>query len=166
MSCAREQITALVDDALDDTAREAVEAHVAGCEACRVQMEDEQALRTRLRSLSAPELPFGLEQRVLGRIRRGRRLSRLTRVVLPLAAALAVAVWARGYAPFVAWELSRDHQHCFAMEKLPAEVGGVAAVIVSSHGGAEAQAIQAALDGGIVADQGNGHAERAVRRVI
>ena len=124
MSCAREQITALVDDALDDTAREAVEAHVAGCEACRVQMEDEQALRTRLRSLSAPELPFGLEQRVLGRIRRGRRLSRLTRVVLPLAAALAVAVWARGYAPFVAWELSRDHQHCFAMEKLPAEVWG------------------------------------------
>jgi len=34
-------------------------------------------------------------------------------------------------------------------EKLPAEVGGVAAVIVSSHGGAEAEAIQAALDAGV-----------------
>jgi anti-sigma factor RsiW len=124
VSCDRQQITALVDGALGDAAGEAVEAHVAECETCRDQLADERALRTRLRSLPAPELPFGLEQRIRARLRRGRRLSRLTRVVLPLAAALVVGLWARGYAPFVAWELSRDHQHCFSMEKLPAEVWG------------------------------------------
>jgi hypothetical protein len=45
-------------------------------------------------------------------------------MALPLAAALVLALWARGYAPFVAWELARDHQHCFSMTTLPAEVWG------------------------------------------
>lgn len=124
MSCDREQITAHVDDALGDTAREAVETHAAECETCRVQLADERTLRARLRTLPSPELPFGLEQRVRARLKRRRRMSRATRVALPLAAALVVALWARGYAPFVAWELSRDHEHCFAMEKLPAQVWG------------------------------------------
>lgn len=124
MSCDREQVTALVDQFLGDSAREAVEAHVAGCEDCRAQLADERALRARLRELPAPELPFGLEQRVRRHLGRRRWTSRLTRVALPLAAALLVALWARGYAPFVAWELSRDHEHCFAMEKLPAQVWG------------------------------------------
>lgn len=122
MSCDREQVTALVDEVLGDSAREAVEAHVAGCEACRGQLADERVLRARLRELPAPELPFGLEQRVRRQLGRHRWTSRLTRIALPLAAALVVALWARGYAPFVAWELSRDHAHCFGMEPLPAEV--------------------------------------------
>jgi hypothetical protein len=41
---------------------------------------------------------------------------------VPLAAMLVVLIWMRGSAGVVAWELSRDHDHCFAREKLPAEV--------------------------------------------
>jgi hypothetical protein len=115
-------VTALVDEALGRSAREAVEAHVAGCEDCRMQLADERALRARLREIPAPELPFGLEQRVRRQLGRRRWTSRLTRVGLPLAAALVLALWTRGYAPFVAWELSRDHAHCFGMQRLPAEV--------------------------------------------
>ena len=122
MSCDRERVTALVDDVLGDAGREEAEAHVAECEACRAQLADERALRSRLRSLPAQELPFGLEQRVRRHLRRRRLVSRVVRTALPVAAALVVALWARGYAPFVAWELSRDHEHCFGMETLPAEV--------------------------------------------
>jgi hypothetical protein len=122
VTCDREQVTALVDEALGPAARSAVEAHVAGCEECRAQLADERALRARLREIPAPELPFGLEQRVRRQVGRHRWTSRLTRVGLPLAAALLLALWARGYAPFVAWELSRDHAHCFGMETLPTEV--------------------------------------------
>jgi hypothetical protein len=46
----------------------------------------------------------------------------VARTLLPLAAVLVLAVWARGFAPFVAWELSRDHDHCFGMSRLPAQV--------------------------------------------
>jgi len=122
VSCDREQVTALVDEALGRSAREAVEAHVAGCEECRAQLADERALRARLREIPAPELPSGLAERVRRQVGRQRWTSRMTRVGLPLAAALVLALWARGFAPFVAWELSRDHTHCFGMATLPAEV--------------------------------------------
>jgi hypothetical protein len=122
VSCDREKVTALVDDVLGDGGREAVEAHVAECETCRAQLADERALRARLRTLPAPELPFGLEQRARKHVSRRQLVRRVTRLALPLAAALVVALWTRGYAPFVAWELARDHQHCFGMETLPAEV--------------------------------------------
>jgi anti-sigma factor RsiW len=120
--CRPESVTALVDGALEGEERERVEAHVAGCEACRIQAADERALRTRLRALPAPEPPFGLEQRVRAKLRRGPRWPGAVRALLPLAAVLALALWARGYAPFVAWELSRDHEHCFGMPRLPAQV--------------------------------------------
>ena len=43
--------------------------------------------------------------------------------LLPLAAGLvALLAWGRGAPPFVAWELSRDHDHCFSRRRLPAEV--------------------------------------------
>jgi hypothetical protein len=44
------------------------------------------------------------------------------RRVLPLAAALVAGLWLRGHAPFVAWELARDHGHCFSHQPLPAKV--------------------------------------------
>jgi len=33
-----------------------------------------------------------------------------------------VGIWLRGYAPFVAWDLSRDHDKCFSRQPLPAKV--------------------------------------------
>ena len=124
MSCEPERVTALVDGALGGDERARVEAHVAECEACRVQVANEKALQARLRDLPPPELPFGLEQRVRAHLRRrrSRRWPGAARALLPLAAVLVVGLWARGFAPFVAWELSRDHEHCFGMPRLPAQV--------------------------------------------
>jgi hypothetical protein len=31
-------------------------------------------------------------------------------------------VWLRGYAPFVAWDLARDHAKCFSRQPVPAKV--------------------------------------------
>jgi hypothetical protein len=124
VSCDRERVTAFVDDALSGKERGAVEAHLAGCEPCRAQAAEELQIRNGLRALPAPELPFGLEQKVRRRLRGRGHLSRAGRLLLPLAAMLVVALWVRGYAPFVAWELSRDHEHCFGMKTLPAEVWG------------------------------------------
>jgi anti-sigma factor RsiW len=122
VSCDRERVSALVDGALEGPERELVESHVGACDACRVQVAEEEALRASLRALPPPELPFGLEQKVRARLRRGRGASALTRGVLALAAVLVSALWIRGYAPFVAWELSRDHNHCFGMHEVPAQV--------------------------------------------
>jgi hypothetical protein len=44
------------------------------------------------------------------------------RWALPLAAALVAGFWLRGHAPFVAWELARDHGHCFSRRPPPAKV--------------------------------------------
>jgi hypothetical protein len=38
------------------------------------------------------------------------------------AAFLGLLLWGRGTAPFVAWELARDHDHCFSRSKLPARI--------------------------------------------
>jgi hypothetical protein len=46
----------------------------------------------------------------------------VARWALPLAAVLVAGFWARGHAPIVAWELARDHDHCFSMRPLPAKV--------------------------------------------
>jgi hypothetical protein len=35
---------------------------------------------------------------------------------------LLLGVWLRGYAPFVAWDLARDHDKCFARQPLPAKI--------------------------------------------
>jgi anti-sigma factor RsiW len=122
VSCDPRRVTALVDEALAGEERAVVEAHVAGCEACRSQVADEKRLRAGLRALPAPELPFGLEQRVIRRLRGRGRLASAVRLLLPLAAALVLVLWARGYAPLLAWELSRDHDHCFEMRELPVQV--------------------------------------------
>lgn len=122
MGCEPQRVTALVDDALEAEERALLEAHVAGCEACRAQIEEETHIRASLRQLPSAEAPFGFEERLRRRLRGRGRLSAAARLLLPLAAVLMVALWARGYAPFVAWELARDHAHCFGMDRIPAKV--------------------------------------------
>jgi len=121
VSCDPEQVTGYVDGALDDAARAAVEAHVASCPSCREQVEFERALRERLRGLAVPEPRPALEAKVRRRLRPS--APRSVRLLLPLAAGFAILfLWGRGAAPFVAWELARDHDHCFAKKVLPAQV--------------------------------------------
>lgn len=120
MSCDPERITAYVDGALDPAACPDLEAHLAACPECRAQAEEERALRGRLRAMPSPEPSPELEARVRRSLRaRPRRASWL----LPVAAGLvALLAWGRGASPFVAWELSRDHDHCFGKRRLPAQV--------------------------------------------
>ena len=121
MSCAPDQVTAYVDDVLDPAARAEMEAHLATCTDCREQVAFERELKTGLRALPIPELRPGFEVRLRRSLaaERGRRYAGL----LPLAAVLTLLVlWARGAAPFVAWELSLDHAHCFGKDRLPAKV--------------------------------------------
>lgn len=121
LPCDGRRITAYVDGALPSEARAAVEAHLAACAACREQEAFERGLRERMRGLPAPEVPLGLEDRVRRRLRR-RPLPAFV-PWLPLAAGIVLALlWGRGAAPFVAWEVARDHIHCFGQEHLPAQV--------------------------------------------
>jgi hypothetical protein len=120
LSCDPVRVTGYVDEALDEATRGEVEAHVSSCETCRAQADFERELRGRLRELETPGLPAGMESRLQFRLRRARR--RPLRWLLPVAATVALLVWVRGAAPFVAWELSRDHDHCFSMATLPAKV--------------------------------------------
>jgi anti-sigma factor RsiW len=120
-ACDGPRVTAYVDGALADDARADVESHLATCDACRDQEGFERGLREKMRALPAPDLPAGFEDRLRRRLRR-RPLPTAVRW-LPLAAGLVLALlWGRGAAPFVAWELARDHVHCFGQEHLPAEV--------------------------------------------
>jgi anti-sigma factor RsiW len=131
VSCDPEKVTAFVDGALDSAEAAEVEAHVAACPSCREQAEVERDLRARLRALPAPEPRSGFEpelRRRLGAPRPG-----AWRFVLPIAAVLAlVAFWGRSAAPLLAWELARDHRHCFGRKALPAEVWSESPAIVMS----------------------------------
>lgn len=120
-SCDGTRVTAYVDGVLPAEARAEVEAHLSACTPCREQEAFERGLRERMRALPPPELPAALEARVRRELRR--RPVPVAVRWLPVAAGLALAVlWGRGAAPFVAWELARDHAHCFAREKLLSEV--------------------------------------------
>src|SRR5207247_1634737 len=91
------------------------------CPACRAQVESERALRQRLHALAPLEPRSALPAEVRRRLRP--ESTRLSRVLLAAAAGLALAfLWGRGSAPFVAWELARDHDHCFSFPVLRAQV--------------------------------------------
>jgi anti-sigma factor RsiW len=120
-ACDAERVTAYVDGQLAGDARAALEAHLAACPACREQEAFERGLRARLRALPAVEVPFGLETRVRRRVRSTR--TRHPRRWLAAAAMLVVGLlWIRSAPVFVAWELARDHAHCFGKKSLPAKV--------------------------------------------
>jgi hypothetical protein len=121
LTCDPERVTGFVDGELDTAAAAEVAAHLEACPACRSQAEAERQLRARLRALPAPEPPAGLEARVRAQARRRPGLG-VVHWAWPLAAVLLVGFWARGHAPFVAWELQRDHAHCFSKRPLPARV--------------------------------------------
>jgi anti-sigma factor RsiW len=118
MSCDPERVTGYVDGALDPAERGEVEVHLAVCATCREQEGAERALRSRLQALPPVEPRSGFE----GRLRRRLRGRSPLRFLLPLAAALVLALYLRGSSPFVAWELAVDHRHCFGKETLPAQV--------------------------------------------
>jgi predicted anti-sigma-YlaC factor YlaD len=123
LSCDPERVTGLVDGELDPETTAAVAAHLETCPACRAQAEAERELRARLAGLAAPALPEGLEAHVRRASRvRPRAVPAAARWALPLAAVLLVGIWLRGYAPFVAWDLARDHDKCFARQPLPAKL--------------------------------------------
>jgi anti-sigma factor RsiW len=119
--CDAERTTAYVDGQLTGENRAALEAHIAGCAACREQEAFERGLRARLRGLPALEPPARLEVSVRRRLRAARPRHR--RRWLAVAASLVLAVlWIRSAPAFVAWELARDHAHCFGKKSLPAKV--------------------------------------------
>ena len=121
MTCDPETITGYVDGVLEPSVRTAVEAHLAACAACQEQVAFETSLRERLKSLPKPELRPGFETELRRRLLRPRGAG--WRVWIAAAAVLAaVVLWGRGTAAFVAWELARDHAHCFGFTPLPAEV--------------------------------------------
>lgn len=122
MSCDPEQVTGFVDGELSAEAMADVAAHVESCPRCRAQADEERALRAQLASLAAPELPAGLAARVSAARTRPRSAGALVRWALPVAATLVFAGWLRGHAPFVAWDLARDHDKCFSRRTLPAKV--------------------------------------------
>lgn len=122
MNCRPEHVTAWVDGELAPADQVEIEQHVAACDACRGQAEDERLVRARLRAQPHPEPPAGLEFALRRSLRRARRL-RLARVVLPLAACLLLALlWGRASAPVLALQLARDHGHCYGLARLPAQV--------------------------------------------
>lgn len=121
MSCDPETITGYVDGALDSSVHAAVEQHLASCPACQDQVTFETGLRERLKGLPGAEPRPGFEAEVRRRLRQPRGSRR--GVWLAAAAVVAALIlWGRGTATFVAWELARDHAHCFAFKPLPAEV--------------------------------------------
>lgn len=121
MTCTPERVTGYVDGALGAEDRAEVEAHLASCAACLEQAAFERDLRAGLRALPVPEPRPGFEAEVRRRLRSEAR--RRPAWLLPVAAGLALlALWGRGAASFVAWEVSRDHSKCFGMARLPAKV--------------------------------------------
>jgi anti-sigma factor RsiW len=120
-SCEPEKVTGYVDEALEAAARAEIEAHLASCAACRQQVDEERDLRARLRALPSPELRPAFEGTLRAALSASQRRRRFW--ALPLAASLAfLGLWARGAAPFVAYELVRDHTKCFGLARLPAKV--------------------------------------------
>src|SRR5881275_2992451 len=84
--------------------RAPLEAHLAGCPACRELLAAAERLTTGLRLRQPPAPPAELTERIVGRLRAGARRARRLAVGLALAASLLVAVGlvARGRRPPVA----------------------------------------------------------------
>ncbi len=129
MSCEPEKVTGYVDDALAPEEHAAVEVHLVECSSCRQQVEEERTCERGSapcpRLEPRPAFEDQVRRRLAGHPRRGFW-------ALPFAASLValLALWARGAAPFVAYELARDHAHCFDRAALPAKVWSDDAAVV------------------------------------
>jgi anti-sigma factor RsiW len=123
MSCQPENVTGFVDGALDTALAAEIEAHLAACEHCRTQADGERALRSRLLGLLHPALPHDVEAAVHRRLSPRPRRVFWPAVLVPLAAVLVLALLAVRRSPnVVAWELARDHDHCYGFETLGLQV--------------------------------------------
>jgi len=71
MTChdAREQLSALIDDALGAEERSAVEAHLATCAECRRELQRLRGTVALLRAIEPVRAPAGFVDRVLGAAR-------------------------------------------------------------------------------------------------
>lgn len=136
MSHVREELTALLDGALEPAERERVEAHLAGCAECRAGRDRTAAALAVLGRLPPPPEPSPrFEQRFYARLARQRAdaprglLRRLPwRFLAPVAAAGAAAALVVGVGlrerhrqAFIA-----DHLDLFESPELVASVGDVA----------------------------------------
>lgn len=90
---AGDQLSAFLDDELDDDAALRLTRHVTACAACRVEMEDLRHTRSWLRRLPALQAPvLTSERRSLPRVRTwSRRLLVLVALLTLVAVALVVA---------------------------------------------------------------------------
>jgi anti-sigma factor RsiW len=58
-------VAAVVDGALDHEARERALGHLARCDDCRAEVEEQRRVKARLSRLGGPEVPSGLAARLL-----------------------------------------------------------------------------------------------------
>jgi len=68
---ARDRLSAYLEHDLGESETSALEVHLAGCDACRADLEDLRASVVLLQRLAAPEPPPFLAARVMARIRDG-----------------------------------------------------------------------------------------------
>lgn len=121
MSCDAERLTGYVDGELPPEESARIAEHLGSCPGCREQVEAERALREQIRQLPPVEPRSGFEAALRERLRAAR--PNPLRFLLPIAATLVVTLlWAARMPGVVAWELARDHDHCFGSQKLPAEL--------------------------------------------
>jgi anti-sigma factor RsiW len=120
VSCEPELVTGYVDGVLGPEDRARLEEHLAACASCRDQAEFERQVGPRLRALPPPEP----RPELLEAVRRRLESVRSPRPwLLPVAAAfIGLVLWGRGSPSFVAWEVARDHVHCFGQAHLPARI--------------------------------------------
>ncbi len=141
MNCekARRLLVDYVEDALGASRRQAVEEHVAGCEACQGELSQIESLKESIGSLAAPERDAEFWRRFDSRL--SQRLSeeepavatrmRLWRVGLPLAAAAALVIASvlvfreTGRPPAVVNNVAQQTEPGQAPREMPAEAAVV-----------------------------------------
>jgi len=131
-----ELVSALVDGALDHDTRDRLLAHLAGCPACRADVDDERRAKARLTGLSDPALPAAL-------------VARLRAIGIP--EAVGVGDGPTGGRPASRRDSRRPPQRRSARTRIVASTGGLLAAALSlafavGGGGAEGRAVTPQVD--------------------